>query len=452
MKKYLLQVLAAFMIVTFVLPTPLLNVKAADRSYLDGLTGGEKLIAEAVYNGFTKKADTLSDEVITFTRPKMEEISKVIQTKMLENKSIFEGAAYQQPDLSAMLSELPPQSALAMIPPQGKAAAIAKAQESAGAQIRESFAGLPTKIEAEIGDSINTISATMNDEVKEMIKTLLFDIADLIDTQINESIEAEIEAVLPSVIDELPDDMQDMSPEEIAVKYEEKIRPAAESALRPAFEAQMRAAISQLAKEIIEDPINQMVNPQLISVDSDACLSVMNQIPSYLTEFVPESFVKATVDAEVAKLNAALPAMIDEQQKNMQAEIKKTIDDFIDTQSKLYINGKLSNIQVNIINSNQFLNWNSTLKAIGAKSKYNSKKKIITVTKGDTTVEFTLGSRTIKVNGKVMKNELDKGEQPQMVNKMPVLPAKEVAELFGYECDYNEQWGMTTIGVMAAGD
>ncbi len=87
------------------------------------------------------------------------------------------------------------------------------------------------------------------------------------------------------------------------------------------------------------------------------------------------------------------------------------------------------------------------MKAIGAKSKYNSKSKTITVTKADTKVEFILGSRTVKVNGKTVKNALDQGEQPQLVKKTPVLPVEEVAEFFGYESSYNQEWGMTVIGV-----
>ncbi len=451
MRKVISLILLFVMTVMLVVQGPLVKAEAAseDRSFLKGLSGGEKIIAEAVYAGYLKKVPTLSEEVATFTRPKMEAISKVIQANLLANKAAFENVVYQQPDLSGMLTGLPPESVLSMIPAETKQLAIEKAQKEAAAQIKQTFAELPKKINADIAQSVDLVSTTMNDEVKEMIKTLIYEIGDVIDAAISESIESEVEGVVPAVLEQLPEDMQDLSPEEIAIKYQERIRPAAEAALRPALEAEMKAEISQLAKEIIEDPINALVNSQMATVDTDACDSLIKQIPAYLKEFVPEAFIKATVDTEIKALNAALPQMVEEAQKPMQAKIKKTIDDFIDAQTKLYINGKMSTIKTRILNNQSFLAWDNTLKAIGAKSTFNSKTKTITVIKGKTKVEFILGSRTIKVNGKTVKNALDNGEQPQLAGKLPVLPAEELAELFGYECSYNQEWGMTTIGIVS---
>lgn len=455
MRKIVSGILTITMIASLlVLPLPIMSAKAsaAESSFLTGLNEGEKLIAEAVYTGYSNKASTLKEEVAAFARPRIEEIGSVVQEKMLANKAIFENVTYQQPDLSTIVASIPPAAMLAMIPEETKAQAMAQAQEQVTKQIQQNFVELPSKIETDIGSSIDLVSSSINEEIKELIKSLIFDVGDLIDTTISTSIEAEVEKVIPTIMEDLPDDMQDMSPEEIAAKYQEKIQPAAEAALRPAMEAEIKAVISQMVKEIIEDPLSEMMNPQLTQIGTDACDGIIAQIPSYATAFVPESFIKATVATEIANLNTALPAMIDNQQKTMQASITKTINDFIDSQTKLYINGKMSNIKIRVLNSNAFLEWNNTLKAIGAKSKYNSKTKTITVTKGDTKVVFTLGSRDIKVNGETIKKALNKGEQPQLVKKAPVLPAEEVAELFGYDCDYNQEWGMTTIGVVAASE
>jgi hypothetical protein len=79
-------------------------------------------------------------------------------------------------------------------------------------------------------------------------------------------------------------------------------------------------------------------------------------------------------------------------------------------------------------------------KALGATSKYDSKKHSITITKGKTKILFTIGSKKAKIGSKsyVLSAALK-------LSVVPFVPVKFIAERFGYKYSFNSVTGVITI-------
>lgn len=414
--------------------------------YIAQMDQVEKLLAQAVYEGFTGIAPTLNDKVAELVRPKLEVIGQKVYAKVVANKASFDAITFAGPDLSAIISQIPPEAALNMIPAQFLDAAKAKAKTEVTADIRASFAKIPDEVDAAVRANLDKVSPLIIEDLKPYVKEIIFSTADLIDENISSSIDEEITNALPDLLELLPAEMDGLTPEEIAEHYMTKMEPAAEAAMRPALKAEIKALIDAQVEELIEKPISELMNPKIDQIGVDAVNSIIGQVPAYAKAFVPEAEIRAVVDEELAALRAKLPAMIDSEQQAMKAKIQAQIDAFINDNSKIYVDGKIANIKLKMLKSKAFINYTDVNKATGGKVVYSAKKKTITIKDGSKTVEFTLSSRNIKVNGKVIKNALEATEKPVLIGKIPELPMEAVAEQFGCELNYNPEWKMTTLG------
>lgn len=450
MKKWISIVIALLLIFNpcTVLAKDELGVAAAPNlpdSYTEGMDQAEKILAQAIYTGYKNVAPSMKEKVAASVRPKLEAIGKKVYAMMEQNKASFDQITYRKNDLSSILSQIPPEQAVNSIPAEMLGQIKAQVRQEVLAGIQSNFERIPGEVDTAVRSSLSNISPSILAEIKPMIKAIIFETGDLIDESINDSIDAEITKVLPQVIELLPDEMDGLEPAEIAEKYRVKMEPAAQAALRPEMEKEVKAVIDAQVEELIEKPITALMDPKIDQIDDAAVYNILEQIPSYVNRIISNDEIRALVTEEIAKLKAKLPAMIAAEQADMKTAIREEIEKFIDDNTKLYIDGKLANIKVKIMNNKAFISYTDIKKAIGGKVVYSTKKKSITITNGKKTLEFTLGSIDIKVNGKVVKNALKGDEVPVMSGSIPSLPMKFIAEQFGYTYDYNSDWGMTKI-------
>jgi hypothetical protein len=71
--------------------------------------------------------------------------------------------------------------------------------------------------------------------------------------------------------------------------------------------------------------------------------------------------------------------------------------------------------------------------AVGAQTAWDAATQTITITKGGTTIDLTIGSTTITTNGKA--SQMDTA--PLIENGRTYLPARDIAEALGYQVEWN---------------
>lgn len=107
-----------------------------------------------------------------------------------------------------------------------------------------------------------------------------------------------------------------------------------------------------------------------------------------------------------------------------------------DTEISLILDGKHISFDVapQIIFGRTMVPIRGIFEAIGASVKWNGDTQTAVCTKGDTTVEMTIGSNINKVNGKNVKMDI----APVIVNDRTLAPARYVAESFGATVKWDE--------------
>ncbi|MEG6617374.1 copper amine oxidase N-terminal domain-containing protein [Peptococcaceae bacterium 1198_IL3148] len=104
--------------------------------------------------------------------------------------------------------------------------------------------------------------------------------------------------------------------------------------------------------------------------------------------------------------------------------------------STLYtVNGatKVMDVAPQVIDGRTFTPVRYVAESIGATVAYDEATKTATLTKGETVVEFVLGSKTYTVNGAAQTMDV----AAQAINGRTMLPARYVAQAFGYEVGFD---------------
>jgi hypothetical protein len=104
--------------------------------------------------------------------------------------------------------------------------------------------------------------------------------------------------------------------------------------------------------------------------------------------------------------------------------------------STLYtVNGatKVMDVAPQVINGRTFTPVRYVAESLGAEVAYDDATKTATLTKGETVVEFVLGSSTYTVNGVAQTADV----AAQAINGRTMLPARYVAEAFGYQVGFD---------------
>ena len=78
---------------------------------------------------------------------------------------------------------------------------------------------------------------------------------------------------------------------------------------------------------------------------------------------------------------------------------------------------------------------------IGAEPIWDATTKTVTITKGETTLIVTMGSKIATVNGM----EVELAAAPQIINNSTLLPLRFIGETFGVQIDYDQATKMITI-------
>ncbi len=94
-----------------------------------------------------------------------------------------------------------------------------------------------------------------------------------------------------------------------------------------------------------------------------------------------------------------------------------------------YLNGiaKVMDVAPYIKNDRTYVPMRYVGEMLGAEVVWDDAARTVTLTKGDTTVVFTIGSTTYTVNGETKTADV----APEIVNDRTMLPARFVAEAFG---------------------
>jgi len=268
-------------------------------SYTANMDEAEKILAQAIYTGYSNMAPGLKDKVVEFVRPQLAEIGKQVYTTMQANKSTFDAITYKKPPLDMITSQIPSGIPAGMIPAEIKTRVRSEIIDG----IRSSFATIPDMVDTAVRINLDKISPTIITQVKPQVKVIVFSVGDLIDETITGSIDAEISKVLPQVMDLLPDDMDGLTPEQIAEKYRTKMEPAAQAALRPSMESEIKEVINAQVEELVEKPIGELMDPKIDQIDDASIYAIIDMIPSSVNGIITNDEIKAVVAEEMVKLN-----------------------------------------------------------------------------------------------------------------------------------------------------
>lgn len=115
-----------------------------------------------------------------------------------------------------------------------------------------------------------------------------------------------------------------------------------------------------------------------------------------------------------------------------------------DKELKIKVRGKNAKFDVPpvIKGGRMLIPVRAVTQSLGAKVDYDAATGQVTITKGETTVIITLGSRQILVNG--VPQELD--VPAQAINNRTFVPLRFLAEIFGQKVDYDAEKGEVIIG------
>ncbi len=394
----------------------------------------------AVAQAFVGLADEVGPEVVAAITPEVEGIAANLETAVQgikEQKETIETKGF------VINAEIPPEEQIAMIPAQGLAQVQAKVQGEISASIAKDFADSEETVQAQVKELAQSAAPKITAEMEPALKALIPKIHGIIEDKIDARIEAEILKVLPELMPLIPDDMKNMSPEEIASKMESVIRPKIEKTVRPEFEEKIKTEVDALMIEKIKNPMVEKFQPKLSKLDASVYDSYIDQLPDYIEKVVPKSFIKGEVSKNIAALQAKLPEMVEKSRGEMDSKITAYIDSTIEKESKIYISGSYikAPIQPQTVNNRLLVPFRAIATALGAQVEWKYKERQVVMTKGSTNVVLTIDSNVVLVNGKETKIDA----AAEIYQNYTIVPLRFLAETFNMDVDWQQDWRMVSI-------
>lgn len=145
--------------------------------------------------------------------------------------------------------------------------------------------------------------------------------------------------------------------------------------------------------------------------------------------------VKVTIPTDVKKLTT------DEYMKLFMGDIEPIVS--------VRLNGKIvGDGEGKIINDRTMLPCRSLFETLGSKVSYDEKSKVVTAKQGENTIILTIGKDIAKVNGKEVK--LD--SPAVIIENKTYVPARFVAESFGYKVKYEKQGIISLVDIYNISD
>ncbi|MEW5953570.1 MAG: extracellular solute-binding protein [Bacillota bacterium] len=103
--------------------------------------------------------------------------------------------------------------------------------------------------------------------------------------------------------------------------------------------------------------------------------------------------------------------------------------------------GKTLNISAKTVGNNLMVPYQALVKNLGGQTIFDSKARKVTITKGDTVLKLTAGSRTATINGK----RVTLAAAPVMSNKQMLVPLRFVAESLGQSVHWDNATRTLTL-------
>ena len=387
----------------------------------------------------TKYADKLTPEIIKQVLPEIEAMSSKINNNILKQEINIDGFLSSASETA--MSNLPSEEVIASIPDENIEMARATSYASIDQSIEQGFASSINTANQEVSRIVETVIPKVKGEVKTAIERILPKINELIESNIQQEIDGELTDVVSEITDILPSDMEELSPDELVDHLVEILQPKIEGTMRPAMETKIRDAINEVVNDKIEKPMNDKLKPVLDNLNSEAYNQVIDQMPSYIERVISKEYIRQSVKKQMESLKASVPEMISSTRTSIRSDIDKFIDNEIKQKDKVYINNtKISSAIKTKIQKNTLMgSLNETAKQLGAKTKWNLKKKTCAVTKGDKTITIDFKAGTATADGKTVKI-------PATFNKNNgMVPLELLATSLGFEVEKQADWNMTTI-------
>lgn len=409
-------------------------------AYEETLDPTGKILAKALELTYAEVTPQVTLKVAAITKPKVEVMSQTLVKTIKDNEAFWESIMCLVPTLDALLAQIPPAPVLSMIPAAQLGAIKAQVQAQVATSIQQQFSSTSILVQDNVKIEMARLIPIMMEQIKPQIKLMVNDLGDMIDQEISTSIEKQIEAELGNLMASLPESTRKLGPVAIADMYAKKMMPIGESVMRDKMEAEMKAVITEQVYELIEVPMNQVVEARLATVNIETYTGIVDQIPESAFLLIPREFVKGIVDAEIQKLTSELPIIIQNHKTVMKNSITKEVDAFIDSSTKVYVNNVMTQLPFKIQKSKIFVKSFDLTKSLQIAVKYNEAKKTITMTQGKTTLILTIGSDKVFVNGKLSNEKLPPNLVPYLEGKTPMVPIEKIAPIFGMTIMSGKCW------------
>lgn len=401
----------------------------------------ESAIEAAVLEAFRQYADSALPQIESVVTQEIDSMAGNIQQTVLAAKIRFDAVTTPPSQLDP--SAFPSAEVIANIPDQALSQVKASVPQKVESCVSEQFESTAVTINENVGTIMKEIAPQVKEQIKPAIQSIVPKINDVIENGLQEKIEAKITEVLPGYMNSIPAELANLSPDEIADKMQQKIRPKVEGVIRPAMESKIREAVDRIIAQKIEKPVEELMQPRFGELESSVLQSNIDKVPSYLEKLISKDTIRSVVTAQINKLKAKLPEIIEAQRNEMKNEIKTYVDEEINNTMKIYIGSKRINTDVmpRIIKSRLMVPFKAIAQELGAEVKWVYDKKQVVMNKGGTEIVLTLDSDTVLVNGKPARVDAP----PTIVDNRTMVPVRFIAETFGQKIDWQPDWKMVNI-------